>query len=516
MSKHSLLQEFRTIAAIKNPAKRGYNLERFMVNLFRFYHFQTTPNAGAAKPRQVDLFATRDTESYLIETKWRSDKSGIDDIDSLRSRLRRVPAHVTGLLVSIGGFSETVIADLATNTAQPVILLSGGELEQILLDRESLLRLLHRKKEALLAHGTVLLDAALMQTMSARSRKSAAVLPVSPAEFMWPDGHRSRVLDCRGEFGQFVFAREIPDIDWMPAAGFGVALDLYPKIYGEQSLLDLIDTLSNLGWVTGQACWSIQQASQNWHGLGAAEFATALPRWAERAAHDDSHHSEECCYTDVCDGGFYTLTANLAAHQSRLVSMVNLSFQLQGIPLDLSPLMQLCKAVGVHEAVHFRPLHSRSITRSERFPLRSQTDIEVVAYVVQHDDFDLLLDPDRDAQSTTTMRPAEWVTGIVIRNPLFGKSAPAEMDPDLRPLQSSELIICNLAHHHPLGYERVTYYADRVECARSINAQLFAVSCNWNPADLQGRIRDLTPCDSMRERDQTYNETPGDHMDLEQ
>ncbi|MEU7864401.1 restriction endonuclease [Nonomuraea sp. NPDC049141] len=496
MTKRGLLQEFRAITSIKRPAQRGYALERFMVDLFRAHHFQTTPNAGAAKPRQVDLFATRDAESYLIETKWRSDKLDISDIDGLRSRLRRVPAHVAGLLVSIEGFSESVIADVVANAAQPVILLSGGELERILLDRESLLRLLHRKKDALLTHGEVLLDAPLVQPKPARRKKSATALPVSPAEFVWPDGHRSRVLDCRGGFGQFVFTQEIPDIDWVPAAGVGVTLDLYPEIFSEQAILNLIDTLASLGWATGQARWSIQQSSQNWHGLGTDEFATVLPRWAERAESEDSHHSEELCYTDVCDGGFYTLTAKLAAHKSRLASIVNLSFQLQGIPLDLAPLMQLCKAIGLHEAVYFRPLEGRSITQSRSFSSGTHIDIREVAYIVQPDVFDLDFDlDDEDAEPIANIRVREWVTGIVIENPLCGdpELARSEVELELRPLESSELVICNLTHHHPLDYEPVIYRANRVECASSTSAQLYALSCDWEPVEPRSRVRDLIP-----------------------
>jgi hypothetical protein len=134
-----------------------------------------------------------------------------------------------------------------------------------------------------------------------------------------------------------VFVHELPDIDWIRAPGFGFTLDVTPDVRNEGELRGLLGKLAGLGWATAEAQRTIQQAQQNWHGLGAAAFADELPRWRPRAAGPDAHHSEEMCYLDHCDGGFYTLTATVSAHESRQTRDAALSFQLCGIPLDSAP-----------------------------------------------------------------------------------------------------------------------------------------------------------------------------------
>lgn len=334
------------IGQIDRAAKRGLELERFIAEVFRQHHFKVHLNPGVARPRQTDVLATKVTEVYLIECKWRRDKANIDDIDSLRSRLRRANGGVVGILVSVPGFSGSVLFDVEHHREQPILLLSGDELQLIASGFESLSNLLWRK-EALLADGRVLLDEPARKRSTNRR---LIALPPSESQFVFSNGRRSRVIECEGAFGQFVFTHELPDIDWTPAIGLGVTLDIAPDVEDQRGLLDLIDKLADLGWATPNARWSIQQSRRNWHGLGSAAFAEELPRWQQRANMPKAHHSEEICYLDRCDGGFYTLTANLAAHKIRQTTMAALSFQLEGIPLDAGPLLHLCRSVGVHDA----------------------------------------------------------------------------------------------------------------------------------------------------------------------
>jgi hypothetical protein len=50
-------------------------------------------------------------EVYLIECKWRSDEANVDDIDSLRSRLRRTDGGTIGILVSFNGLRPYEMSD---------------------------------------------------------------------------------------------------------------------------------------------------------------------------------------------------------------------------------------------------------------------------------------------------------------------------------------------------------------------------------------------------------------------
>jgi hypothetical protein len=92
-------------------AARARQLERFVAELFRQHHFEVMVDSGVSRPRQTDVLAARGPERYLIECKWRSSKANIDDVDSLRSRLRRTTAHTVGILLSMSGFSGSVVSE---------------------------------------------------------------------------------------------------------------------------------------------------------------------------------------------------------------------------------------------------------------------------------------------------------------------------------------------------------------------------------------------------------------------
>jgi hypothetical protein len=479
----SLLAQLDTISQLSRPARRGLELERFVADLFRQHHFKVDLNPGTARPRQTDVLATKGLDVYLVECKWRSDKANIDDLDSLRSRLRRTSGGVVGVLVSYSGFSGSVLFDAEHQRNQPILLLSGDEIMLIASRPELLPDLLWRKRDALLTDGRVLLDEP-NRGRSAKRRLTA--LPPAENRFVLPDGQRRYVIECDGTFGQFVFVHDLPDIDWVPASGVGATLDIAPRVFNQRGLLDLLGKLPELGWATPDAKWSIQQSRKNWHGLGAAAFADELPRWKQRADSPDAHHSEEICYVDHCDGGFYTLTANLAAHKSRRTTLVGLSFQLQGTPLDTGALLQLCRSVGVHDGLYFRTRMGESVVRQ---PARTTVEkVQVVGLLTE-------ITHDGDFPSV------EWVTGIVIVNPYRQGSdiRPPEKLPDgLQILGDSEHLVCGLVQHHPLDDKRYAYHLQGFEHASTSDATVCRPIADWEPIDPVPSAEDQPPVHRRR------------------
>jgi hypothetical protein len=85
MSCAGLRDQLDALALLNDPQRRGRGLERLVGDLFRRHHFSATINPGIARPRQTDVLATRVSEHYLVECKWRSHKADADDIDSLRA-----------------------------------------------------------------------------------------------------------------------------------------------------------------------------------------------------------------------------------------------------------------------------------------------------------------------------------------------------------------------------------------------------------------------------------------------
>ncbi|MEU1605547.1 restriction endonuclease [Micromonospora matsumotoense] len=473
MAAVSLREQYEQLAAMTNPRRRGLAFEDFVADLFAASHFEVRKNAGAARPRQTDLLASRAGDTYLIECKWRADRADIDDVDSLRSRLRRTSGAI-GLLVSVPGFSGTAISDVADHRGQPILLLSGDEIGVLARRPDDLVRLLWRKQQALQVEGSALVDEPA-QRKRIRPRRP---LPASGSRFVRPSGPDAPLLAFGGGFNGFTFAHEVVDVDWVRAQGSGVTLDVDVPARQERDVLDLIEKLADLGWASPDARWSLQQSRTNWHGFGVAAFAAELVRWRTRAATPDAHHSEEFCYVDNCDGGFYTLTSTISAHDYRRATQTHLSFQLQGVPLDTGPLLQLCRSIGVHDGVFFRSLTDRS-RRLIHLPTWMTAAVEPLALVVT---------PGEDISEGM-----DFVTGIVIPNPLrqheWRQSKEWEAA-GLQQLESAENLVCDLGEHHLHDQRSYSYRLTKIEVAKTSNGTVFVPGARW---DREAGLTEDTP-----------------------
>lgn len=403
-----LCLEYHRIQANTNAQQRGYDFQELVSRLLGRYHFTVETKPRVAQPRQVDLFASRADAVYLIETKWRRDKANIADVDSLYTRLQTVPAGVVGLLVSHAGFTQQVIDRVREKSDRPVVLVTGKEFENALTWSGDFIGMLQRKQSALLVHRDVQVDVDLRRPRGrSRTRTNSADLPQSDHIFVFPDGKRSRWLACDGTFAPFTFVPELQDIDWLPGPGLGVTLDVHLPGQEQEFFTDLLHQLAKMGWVTPKGCWSIKQATANWHGFGADALVEALQGWEQRYSDLETHHTEELYYADECDDGFFSIFAQLSADTRRIVRRVELSFQLRGVPLDTGPYRELCKHFGLRDPVYFRPRNERSQIRGR--PPGILPVVKPVAYVVNLEQ--VFRDDD------------EWVAGIVVENPFFqGKS----------------------------------------------------------------------------------------------
>lgn len=465
----TLASELERLKRHGNPRQRGYEFQSFVASLFRREHFRVQPGPRSAAPRQVDLLVTRGDETYLIETKWRKDPANVADIDALFTRLEAVSPSVTGIMLSYSGFSRAVVERVRARSNRPVVLVTGSELERVVEWDGDLLRLLRRKRDALLWHRDVALDVPVDGRRRARPAKRGA-LPSAAAELVFPDGRRSTWVSCGGGFGPYVFAHELPDVDWVVGAGFGVTVDVALPTGDEGDLIGLVHRLSDMGWTTANASWSIQQSTANWHGLGARAFAETLAAWDQRyAGLEEVHHSEELCYVDACDGGFYTLTATVAAHERRVMRRAHLSFQLEGVPLDTRPLQQLCDSCEADVPVSFRPRREQSVTR-RRAPAGQAPAVTTVALVVRAD------------EAITDPGEREWVVGAVVENPNYQRATVTSAErlhwlPDV--LSDSQYLVADLRSWHPLRDAADTYRLWELESAWTSHALVIRPLVDW-------------------------------------
>jgi hypothetical protein len=209
--------------------------------------------------------------------------------------------------------------------------------------------------------------------------------------------------------------------------------------------------------------------STNWHGLGASEFADTLADWRKRYRRGmPIHHSEEFCYFDECDGGFYTLTSNISAHKDRSAHYAMLSFQLSGVPLEVDSFKQLAGTFNVGYPLYFRPLKKRSVKRRWNVSSEYRLPLDPLAFIVDRDN---LFD---DGE--------EWVSGIVTLNPFYLPTATlAERVPGWLPayIFDSELLICSLRSWHPLSKPKRRYELWGCEYARTAEALVVRLIAEW-------------------------------------
>jgi Holliday junction resolvase len=83
----TLERDFERVEGQPNEQVRGRLFEDVIRKLFERSRFHVTRNAGAATPRQTDLFARRGDEEYLIEVKWRNTPTDVSDLGDLNDRL---------------------------------------------------------------------------------------------------------------------------------------------------------------------------------------------------------------------------------------------------------------------------------------------------------------------------------------------------------------------------------------------------------------------------------------------
>jgi hypothetical protein len=466
----SLLTDFERLGTMSSVHQRGYQLEVLLEQLFRRAHFRVDRNPSAAKPRQTDLVARYGDTWYVIESKWEAQPADVGVFDGVRSRLDRTasPAAI-GVIVSVNGFSDSAVEDLRVRRDRgPILLFGEKELRQVLSSPRSLINVLQVKREQLITHGSVHLAAT---PKPRRRRRPPTDLPGAEVRLLDLDRQPLPYVTSGGGFGEFVFVQEMPDVDWAFGSGSGVSLDVPVRPYDENGIMELLCRLNSMGWISAEPRWTIQQSSANWHGIGAREFIQALRAWKLRdESLHDAHHTEQVTYFDTCEGGgFYTLTGSIAVHSSRAVYDCRLSFQLPGVPVDLQPIRHLFEQFDAAAYSHFRPLSSPAVDR--HLP-EAGWELDPVGYVVSHSDFDL-----DEAQGDA--EPAEWVTGLVVRNPLrsTGGSPTAEELPGRA--AESELLMCALRSHHPLDKPKARYNLDGWEYARSSDALVLRPVADW-------------------------------------
>lgn len=139
----SLQQLFNNMHSTHDAQARGYAFERLLNALFALYdmepHLAYTTGAD-----QIDGSIRFETDDYIIEARWRSEKASRDDGDVFNQKVRRRGKNALGMFVSVKGFASTFIDEFSKSTS--FITMDGSDLFAVLDSRIRLDEVIRAKK----------------------------------------------------------------------------------------------------------------------------------------------------------------------------------------------------------------------------------------------------------------------------------------------------------------------------------------------------------------------------------
>lgn len=138
-----LRAEFLGLAQASSPQDRGRAFEPFLGRLFDLFDMEPRL-AYSLEREQIDGSVTFDTDDYIVEARWRNQRTSHGDADIFASKVRRKGKNALGLFVSIGGFSQDAFDEYSHST--PFLAVDGTDLMCVLDGRIGLDDLLRRKK----------------------------------------------------------------------------------------------------------------------------------------------------------------------------------------------------------------------------------------------------------------------------------------------------------------------------------------------------------------------------------
>ncbi len=460
---HDLRRAFKRLREDQDPHARGPSFEDLVGELFASHGYQVRRNPGAARPRQTDLHARRGIAEFVIETKWESRPSDIDDLDSLRARLRRVPQHVIGVFFSVAGFTQSAVRDVESDRQREVLLFDGDEIEELLERDFDLKVLIERKRRVLTRDGRVLVgkspgrwDGEPLPNLAAFPKPDTKIWSSDRGMLPWTSGI--------GNFNSTVFARALSLLTWDELTGPHVVLDLRLPIESQDDVVHTLDLLRRTVGLTAAGCFSIQQAKRCWHGIGAQSFLDAITCWQDRYTDieaGDLHHSEEATYFDMCDGGFYTLHLYSRIQPAWSVRFAEFSARLVGTPMDPEQFTEFAHVLGVADHAYFRPVPGPAGGGCWTLD-RRRVSLSPVAF----------------------LRSGGLISGIVARNPFKSQEDLQWLEPELagafRPLAEFEFLVCGLANYHGVNDVVDGYYLWSAVTSRTRDVSLLDFTADWD------------------------------------
>jgi restriction endonuclease len=442
---------------MKNPHRRGRLFEPFVSQILEEEGYDVSFNPQSAPPRQTDLFASREGQSFLIDAKWFAKPIHVGHVSAVRERLRKCPPDVFGCIFSMSGYTTTAEQEICSDRNPEIHLFSENEIRGIASDALRFGDLLDHKRDQIRRNSTVWFSDWTPEKAEPPSiEKGPEVIRLK--------GHTTGCVFSTTRGDDVLFARDLLDFSGTHDNSV-FSLDLRLHISTITDLHRLLRLVKKHLGLEGADSFAIHQRNAGWYGLGAESFLSSAKNWKRRYADlgwDSYHHSEEIAYFDrLTDGGLVCLTSRQRVGQQVYLHSSYLQVFFPGIPVDLSAVRRLCKITNNPDAT----LEHVQKNPVDQIQFHPRVLIKPIGTIVcETDDIPM-------------------VTGVIAKNPFFGKPVPTaegtSLGHSLRFLSNNEHLLCSMAQWHPAGAEGHKYEIRYAEACWIGHIPVLHVACDW-------------------------------------
>ena len=153
--------EYLSIRKSRNPSAGGAEARLFtrdlLNSLFNMYDIDAKGPFRVAGEQIDGAFTFEDTE-FLLEAKWRSEKTAASDLDTFAGKIGRRLDNTLGMFLSMNGYHDTA-ESLHSQARAVMILMDGADLSAVVEGRISMPELLSRRRRHAARTGEILLNA---------------------------------------------------------------------------------------------------------------------------------------------------------------------------------------------------------------------------------------------------------------------------------------------------------------------------------------------------------------------
>lgn len=136
-----------------SPAKRGYELEKIILELSKLSNLEVT-EPFRVNGEQIDGAIKFDGEHYIIEAKWQNKEMANESVYQFAHKVEG-KMYGRGLFISINGFSQNVIQSLVAGKTIRTLFIDGADIILVLEGHLSFSTMIDKKVKAAQTKGLI-------------------------------------------------------------------------------------------------------------------------------------------------------------------------------------------------------------------------------------------------------------------------------------------------------------------------------------------------------------------------